>query len=938
MVEINPELYKTRNFIGRTEPQRRDLESQLKKRYEVSDWVDKRIFEDDEKESGLGYRIHDRKTGEDSYFSANARLTLETRYLEKDSQRNASENVLDLFTRVAGNIAEADLKYDTDVDVVPIAEGFLDLMIKQQFMPNTPTLCNAGRSLQQLAACFVLPVADYMATDDLGEDPEKQGEGIFDTQRYMAMVHKSGGGTGFFFGNLRPRSDRISTTFGSSSGPVSFIKVYDAATGAVNQGGFRRGANMGILQYDHPDIFEFVSEKARNQNLTNFNLSIGTTDGFMKSVERDEYFPLVNPKDQDKKSREERFWRKDNMLSKGEDNYNKLFGELTPSLIIGEDGKSVINVYKDCIVGRVGEDGEILISARALFDYAAECAWEDGCPGLINLEKLERNNRTPHMGRIIATNPCGEQPLLDNEACNLGGINLGNCVIDQKIDYEELDRRIDMGTHFLDNVIDMSKYPFQKVYGAVHATRKIGLGLMGWAEMLGQLDLRYDSREARDLAAHLSSYITEKAIVKSEELAGKRGVFPAWEGSFDDRQGRRTRNATRTTIAPNGTTGMICDVNGGAEPFFKAAYSKTCMDGKVLEYWAKGLIKDLEAVAEGDELRDILLEVQRTGSVQHIKGIPDKIKNKYLTAHDISPEDHIRMQAAFQNGENGAGIENAVSKTVNLPYDATVEDVKRLYMLSWKEGCVGTTIFRDRSKKGVYGSLEQKVDKGVPQLVQNNVVIPKILDVKAQAFKTRVKRRVNEDSLHMTFASELYVNNESKKAYFIPTELFQERAPLGHSTSVSFSQSGMDRTEILQGPDPNYAEFVTRLQSASSNEEEGLGPSRIKSIEHALGVAAEYVLLTNGIIGRDDQTHKLVNLIRKKDLKKVETGSEEYDEILKQVRVRGSDEKLEVSGNHGKLGKRFECEFCQCTEFVMEAGCHSPKCANCGEIEGGGCG
>lgn len=908
-------LQKSRAFVGQTEKQRRNLENIIKERYRVSDYN----FNDK-----LGYKIYDTKKNKDVYFSPNSRLTLETRYLEKDNQKKVTENILDLFARVTVNIAEADLKYNPKKDIKPIAEEFLESLVHQEFMPNTPTLCNAGRALQQLSACFVLPVEDYMATDDIGEDPEKQGNGIVDTLRYMSMVHKSGGGTGFNFSHLRPRSDRISTTFGSSSGPISFIKTYDTMTDAVNQGGFRRGANMGILNYNHPDIFEFILEKATNHTLQNFNLSVGVDNKFMDLIKSDGYFRLINPKNEKTVPLEERIWKDENLLKKNSSEYKKLFTELNPSLVISEDGKKVICVYDNKEIGKVDGDGSVLISARTLFDYITENAWIEGCPGIVFLDKLERNNKTPNVGKIESTNPCGEQPLLPFEACNLGAVNLASCVKDEKINYSEIKRRVRKGVHFLDNTIDMSKFPFQKIYGLVHGNRKIGLGLMGWAEMLVQLKIAYDSDEAIELAKNISKYVTETGRKKSEELAKERGVFPFWEGSIWEKEDRKIRNATITTIAPNGTTGMICDANGGIEPFFKIAFKKTCMDGKELIYTVSSFEEKLKKIIKDkSELEKILREIEEKGSIQTFESIPEDLRRIYKTAHDVAPEWHVKMQAAFQSG-----IDNAVSKTVNIPENGTIEDVKKIYQMAFDEDCMGITIFRDKSKKGVYSGLEKEIE-----LIQNNVKFHEILNKKAQSIKYKIKRERNKDSLHVIVTSDLYVDDETKRAYFVPAEIFQERAPLGDANSVSFQQAGIDRTEIFRGPNPNYAEIVERLQSASSNEEEGLGPRRIKSKEHAVGVVLEDYLLRNGIVG-NDELGRLINLVKKSKLRKVEENSKEYESIISQVRI-GSDE-LVTTGNRGKLGRRFMCGApgCGSTEYTFISGCTHPVCAKCGWDDG----
>jgi ribonucleoside-diphosphate reductase alpha chain len=951
MAELE-ELQKERNFVKQTEDQRRVLEKEVKSRYSISDWKsdDPYLYV-----GGLGYKIDDKKTGQTTYFSPNSRLTLEKRYLEKGDRRQVVETALDLFARVAVNIAEADLKYNPNADVKETAEGFLEALLYKEVMPNTPTLCNAGRQLQQLSACFVLPIEDYMATDDIGEDPEKQGAGIADSLRQMSMIHKSGGGTGFNFGHLRPRSDRISTTFGTSSGPVVFIKPFDTMTEAVNQGGFRRGANMGILPYNHPDVFEFVSEKARNGTLKNFNLSVGVTSEFMKLAEDDGYFTLINPKGENTGvPLEKRVWTELNLLKKGTDDYKRLHGELEPSLIIDEDGVSIINTYNQKKVGKIDNNGKVLISARSLFDYIAENAWVEGCPGILFLDRIQANNTTPNISKQEATNPCGEQPLPPYEACNLLAINLSDCFLTNltvqnprgldelynRVDWNKIEKRARTGVHFLDNTIDMSKYPFQKVYGAVHGNRRVGLGVMGWAEMLSGLGVAYDSPEAFELAKKLSSFVTEAGTKMSEELAEKRGTFPNWKGSVWEQRGRKLRNATITTIAPNGTTSMIADCNGGIEPYFKISYTKTCMDNTKLTYRIPGFINGLrEIISDENELKRIIDEVDEKGSLENIAGIPEEIKIKYKAAHVISPKDHVRVQSAFQRGEEGKfGVHNAVSKTVNMPNSATIDDVRDVYMFAYKEGCIGTTIFRDGSKTGVLAGLEKKV---VVELIQIGVDSSPILQKKAQSLKYKVKRPQNNDSLHVEITSDLYVDDNEKKAYFIPDEIFQNRAPLGVAQSVSFGQSGMDRTEILKSPNPNYSEFIQRLQSASSNEEEGLGPHRIKSIEYAVGVALEDALLRNGVIKRDKTTGVLFNAVTKSELRKVEDRTEEYNNLMSQVRIIQTDEREVVTGTNMKLRGKFICGDCGSSgpgAYTFQAGCHHPVCTTCGWVEGGGCG
>ncbi len=907
---VKGDLNKSYAFVGQSEKERRNLEDKIKSRYQISNWnVDNEIFR------GTGYKIIDKKIDKELYFSPNSRLTLETRYLEKDNQRKITENVLDLFARVAVNIAEADLKYDSKKDIVPVAEEFLESLIYQEFMPNTPTLCNAGRSLQQLSACFVLPIEDYMATDDIGEDPEKQGNGIFDTMRYMSMIHKSGGGTGFNFGHLRPKTDRISTTFGSSSGPISFLKVYDSATDAVNQGGFRRGANMGILPYTHPDIFEFIGEKARNHNITNFNLSVGVDKQFMDAVKNNEYFDLISPKDEKTKSLEERVWKKENLLVKGTKEYNELIGELNPSLIIDEDGESVINVYNNNKIGRVGENGNIQINASVLFDEIAQYAWEEGCPGIIFLDRLEADNKTPHIGKIESTNPCGEQPLLPFEACNLGGINLATCVENGEVNYKEIDRRIERGVHFLDNVIDMSKFPFKKIYEKVHGTRKIGMGLMGWAEMLIQLGIPYDSDEAIDLAKNISKYVTNKARDASIEIAKERGVFPYWKGSVWEKEGKKVRNATVTTIAPNGTTGMIADANGGIEPFFKLAYKKTCMDGKELTYIVPQLVEDLKKDFSGKTLEKILEEVKKTGGIQNIEGVSDKLKNIYKQAHNISPEWHVKMQGAFQYG-----VDNAVSKTVNLPEETTIEDIKKIYQMAWNEGCIGITVFRDKSKEGVYSGLEEKAE-GISLI--DVEIGSKAIKEGHDAKYYNIKK--GDDTFHLSIVGDFWKNKETKQVYILPSKIFQNTKPLGKEASTEFAQSGLDRTGRLKSNNPDYAEMIKEWKSVTGDKQ-GIGPNRINSPSHGVGLAFEHYCLSRGLVEYDEQNN-LKNVIDKQDLEKIKD-EEEIKKLKKKINQNnGKSIEHRIYDN---ISEKFECPQCHSAKFHKEAGCSDPVCNNCG--------
>lgn len=941
-------------FIGMEEKDAKSLESKIKKDYELTD------FQDSSNPQIPGYLIKKRGDETTYVFSPNARLTLETRYLEKDENKQVMENILDLLTRVAVNIASADLKYDSKANVELTAIEFLEVMLNREFLPNTPTLCNAGRALQQLSACFVLPVEDYVGTDDIGEDPEKQGNGIFDTARYMAMIHKSGGGTGFNFSRLRPKSDGICTTYGSSSGPVSFLKApFDASTDAINQGGFRRGANMGILEYWHPDIFEFIHEKQnwyidndgkKHNSLENFNLSVGVDSNLMKSVKADGYFRLISPRDQASIPLEERIYQSHKLFrerkfpeeltekqQREKTEYMRLLKEMSPSLLLSEDGKGIINVYNRNVVGKVGKNHEILISSRALFDYIVECAYKEGCPGLIFLDKMNEDNPTPQISRIESTNPCGEQPLLPYESCNLGSINLAGCVENGSLNPSKIERLVRTGVHFLDNVIDKSKYPTKKIYMATKGNRKIGLGVMGFADMLTLLNLPYESIEALDLGRKVMRLVDETAKDESEKLGNVRGVFPHWKGSVydpnsefckEDKKGKMYRNAAVTTIAPTGTISMIADVSSGIEPLFALAYTKTCMDNRELHY-TNNVLTNLLAnggLKPSANIEEMLKKIEEKGSIQSLEEVSPELKLLFKTAHEITPEMHIEMQKAFQEY-----VDNAVSKTINLPKSATKEDIAKIYMLSYEIGCKGITVFRDGCKD------KQVLSKGknLVELVRKDVERPSIVIEADDSGKYKVKRHQNKDSLHLVIADELYVDRKNKKAYLLPKEIFQNRAPLGEETSVDFQQEGMDRTEILKAPDVDYAEIIKRWKSASSDDEEGIGPGKIKSKHHAVGVMFEYHLLQRGIVGYDKETNTLINLVMKPNLELV-TDPEEKKEILSANGMSVLDKEKRLQVNTADSLADFKCPECDNTEYYFEAGCHSPKCRKCGWSDGCG--
>jgi ribonucleoside-diphosphate reductase alpha chain len=559
------------------------------------------------------------KLGITPKLTVNALEVLKARYLLRDEQENITETPTKLFERVAKAIAQVDKTFGGNPEKTE--KTFYQMMAKLEFLPNTPTLFNAGTDIGQLSACFVLPVHDSL-------------DGIFTTVKNMALIEQTGGGVGFNFSKLRPKGDLVRSTKGVASGPVSFMRIFDTSTEVIKAGGKRRGAMMGILRVDHPDVLEFIVAKQNPALLSNFNVSVAVTDEFMQAVEADEAYWLVNPRNGEKVKR---------------------------------------------------------LKARDVWRLMARSAWASGDPGVVFIDEINRHNPTPKVGRIESTNPCGEQPLLPYESCNLGSINLSRMVENGKISWKKLRETVRNAVHFLDNVVDTNFYPLKEIAKITRANRKIGLGVMGFADMLILLGVPYDSEEGLKLGEQVMRFIEEEAHKKSVEIAEARGSFPNFEKSVWKKRYGAFRNATVTTVAPTGTISIIAGCSSGIEPLFAVSFMRNVLGGARL-FETNALFEEI-AKARGFYSAELLEEIARTGSVQKTAGVPDDVKRLFVTALDIDPVWHVKMQAAFQRF-----TDNAVSKTVNLPSEAKVEDVREIYDLAWRLKCKGVTVFRYGSK------------------------------------------------------------------------------------------------------------------------------------------------------------------------------------------------------------------------------------------------
>lgn len=853
---------------------------------------------DDRVDMSFSPDMLDHSQFQDPSFSPGAMTVLQMRILRKDDQGD-QETPKEALLRIATDIANGDLLYDpgrTRQDHIDTVREFYDLMARKEFFPNSPTWTGAGvPELQMLSACFVLPVEDDM-------------DSIFDGIKYTAKVHKKGGGTGFNFGNLRRRGDIVGTTNGVSSGPISFMRAYDAATETVKQGGTRRGANMGILPYDHPDIYEFIHCKKKDGEFSNFNISVAVDEEFMGRVNIDGYFKLMNPHG------DKRHIVKGTELFSIDDSIytNPKRLEEAPTLARSRDGKSVIFSRTGEEVGKI-ENDVVYLSAKRLWEDITYNAWNQADPGVIFMDRINQDNPTPHVGNIQSTNPCGEQPLLPFESCNLGSINLGVMVDEENhIDYERLRRVVKSGVHFLDNVIDRNKYPIPQIEEMSKANRKIGLGIMGLHDMLIKLGIPYDSEEGREAASEVMKFIQDESKLASIELGKARGAFPNFKGSIYDTRDDAPpmRNATTTTIAPTGTLSMLADASSGCEPLFSIIYEKTCLDETKFDMTPLSFRKILlemykDDPKKADKVQDIRQRIiADDGRIGGIDEIPDDVKRVYRSAMEIDPLDHVKMQGALQRF-----VDNAVSKTINLPRESTIEDIRTIFEASYANGCKGTTIYRYGSKDSQILTAGQKAPeertfKDLLYLVAERFadeppMNPSIKMKPAIAYNIPITKSTGrQGTLHasVTMDPNGYIN-----------QVFLSTTSPGQEDSINVQVDGINISRRL-GLGDNLQDIIDDYIHVRSQNTYGYGPNKVHSVKNAVGQLVVAHCMQTGLLKKNGGG-LLEQIVFKSDVQK--------------------EEKPDLLANPG-------IDYGACPECGVsytrppEGGCETPTCDFCG--------
>ncbi len=799
-----------------------------------------------------------------------AQTVLRKRYLIKDEYGNIIEEPETLFRRVADTLAAVDARYGVaDDEIAAVADSFYTLMVEGCFEPNSPTLMNAGRPLGQLSACFVLPIDDDLSS-------------IYETLKHQALIHQSGGGTGFAFSRLRPRNDVVRSTMGVASGPVSFMKVYDNSTEAIKQGGTRRGANMGILAVDHPDILEFITSKSDTTKITNFNISVAITNAFMQAVQDDAEYDLINPR------------TKRVQVASRDGLKHPLTGEVL-----------------------IPAGQPMRLRARMVFDLIIQSAHATGEPGLFFIDQANEYNPVPQRGDYEATNPCGEQPLLPYDVCNLGSINLGKFVTEQgEIDWESMRDVVHHSTHFLDNVIDANHYPLPQIAETSQRIRRIGLGVMGWADMLVRLGIPYNSHQAVNLGREVMRFVDEEAKVASEQLARQRGVFPEWEASIwgpDNtcarrpdgsriRPERRLRNCNLTTVAPTGTISMIAGCSSGIEPHFAVAFWRYQADTRMLDINA-----DFIALArrQGWYSKELMERIANTGHIHHSE-TPKDVQRIWVTAHDIAPEWHVRMQAAFQEH-----TDSAISKTINFAHDATPEDVCAAYELAFSLKCKGITVYRDGSRSNQVlstGSATNQVqatvsDAAPAQTFQTEAPTPSKLSPRPIPLGPLTSRSYPLSTPHGKL--RLFVTEVDRE----PLEVFAIIGRAGSDVMAFTEALGRLLSLGLRCGIPINL-LAEQLRGIGGSRSTGFGPDRVRSVPDAIGkILQDYYVdevtsQSNGYSNGNDNGHAADHADSYRDLA-------EHSELIASGEICPECQNATLLNNEG-CRKCYICGYTEC--------------------------